>query len=196
VVIENVDDFTYMALDIVQTDLESEGYAVQAFVLPACATGAPHIRERCFVVAYSNRLGESREACSLPNGQRSATLSTSLCQWQDRASNVADAEHRRCQWRSLDEEQSSTTLLCGSSATRDKPQSRMGRVFDGISARLDRMRWPYEPGPIQYEWEPARTVTGRQPSRRKRLEALGNAIVPQQIYPIFQCIVTWERGQA
>src|SRR5258708_6166037 len=37
VVIENVDDFIYMALDDVSANLEAEGYAVQAFVLPACA---------------------------------------------------------------------------------------------------------------------------------------------------------------
>ncbi len=57
-VIENVDDFTYLALDLVQADLEGEGYAVQAVVFPACAVGAPHIRQRCFVVAHANRLRE------------------------------------------------------------------------------------------------------------------------------------------
>jgi len=40
-------------------DLESEGYEVQAFVLPACATGAPHRRDRIWIVAYSNNTGRS-----------------------------------------------------------------------------------------------------------------------------------------
>jgi DNA (cytosine-5)-methyltransferase 1 len=33
--------------------LESEGYWAQAFTLPACATGAPHERQRVVIVAYS-----------------------------------------------------------------------------------------------------------------------------------------------
>jgi DNA (cytosine-5)-methyltransferase 1 len=224
VVIENVDDFTYMALDIVQADLESEGYAVQAFVLPACAVGAPHIRERCFVVAHSNRLGESGEDRTITDGQRGTTFPASLRQWEDstgmadsgsqRSSSkwngrnvrthdparaccedVADAKHGRCQWGSKHEEQSSAALLCSSSAIWSEPQSRMGGVFDGISAQLDGTHWPSKPGQEQQEWEPIRTITGRQRYRRKRLKALGNAIVPQQIYPLFHGIVEWEEMQ-
>jgi DNA (cytosine-5)-methyltransferase 1 len=36
------------------TDLENEGYEVQAFIIPACATNAPHRRDRIWIVAYSN----------------------------------------------------------------------------------------------------------------------------------------------
>ena len=42
VLIENVVGFISLALDLVQTDLESAGYTSQAYVLPACAVGAPH----------------------------------------------------------------------------------------------------------------------------------------------------------
>ncbi|WP_220202413.1 DNA (cytosine-5-)-methyltransferase [Reticulibacter mediterranei] len=224
VVIENVDDFTYLALDIVQADLESESYAVQAFVLPACAVDAPHIRERCFVVAHSDRFRECRQTSNSTNRQRSALEPASVCQWEDRAAHVADAscqrssskwnggnartydaacacsedvadsEYGRRQRGSEYEEPSGTVVLCGSSTTGISPQSRMGRVFDGGSARLDSMCWPSPPGQGQQEWEPSRTITGRYRARSQRLRALGNAIVPQQIYPIFQGIVEWERA--
>ena len=105
---------------------------------------------------------------------------------------MADTEHGRCQWGIEHEEQPSTTLLRGSSSTGPEPQSRMGRVLDGISAKLDQHRWPAGPGEQQYEWEPARTITERLPHRNQRLKALGNAIVPAQIYPIFAGIVAWE----
>jgi DNA (cytosine-5)-methyltransferase 1 len=36
----------------VQTDLETEGYEVFAYVLPACAVNAPHRRDRIWFVAY------------------------------------------------------------------------------------------------------------------------------------------------
>lgn len=42
-------------LDLVSADLEAEGYAVGATVLGAHSVGAPHIRQRLYFVADSNR---------------------------------------------------------------------------------------------------------------------------------------------
>lgn len=39
----------------VQSDLEAEGYEVQSFILPAAGVGAPHRRDRVWIVAYSNK---------------------------------------------------------------------------------------------------------------------------------------------
>lgn len=44
-----------MVLDEVFADLESEGYEVWPLVLPAASVGAPHRRERVWVVAHSNK---------------------------------------------------------------------------------------------------------------------------------------------
>jgi len=43
-----------MVFNEVQADLETEGYEVWAYVLPACAINAPHRRDRVWFVAYSN----------------------------------------------------------------------------------------------------------------------------------------------
>lgn len=43
-----------MVFEEVCTDLESQGYEVQPILLPACAVGAPHRRDRIWFVAYSN----------------------------------------------------------------------------------------------------------------------------------------------
>jgi len=42
-------------LDAVFADLEEQGYACGATVLPACGVGAPHIRQRCWFVADAHR---------------------------------------------------------------------------------------------------------------------------------------------
>lgn len=40
-----------MALDDVCLDLENENYATQSFIIPACSVGAPHKRDRLWVIA-------------------------------------------------------------------------------------------------------------------------------------------------
>jgi len=54
VVSENVAGHITMGLDDVLSDLESLDYAARAVVIPACAVGALHIRERVWVVANAN----------------------------------------------------------------------------------------------------------------------------------------------
>lgn len=41
-----------LVFEQVHADLETEGYEVQAFVLPACSVGAPHLRYRTWFVAH------------------------------------------------------------------------------------------------------------------------------------------------
>ena len=49
---ENVPGIINLALDEVLSDLESAGYAAQAFVIPACGVDAPHKRDRVAIVAH------------------------------------------------------------------------------------------------------------------------------------------------
>ena len=46
-----------MVFDEVQSDLETIGYEVTPFILPACSTNAPHRRGRVWFVAYNNSFG-------------------------------------------------------------------------------------------------------------------------------------------
>jgi len=50
---ENVAGHISMGLDDVLADLEAEGYACRTFVIPACAVGASHRRDRVWTVAHS-----------------------------------------------------------------------------------------------------------------------------------------------
>ena len=46
-----------LVFEQVQTEMEAEGYEVQAFVLPACAVNAPHRRDRVWFVAHRTDSG-------------------------------------------------------------------------------------------------------------------------------------------
>ena len=49
-----------LVFDEVQSDLDTAGYEVQPFILPACGVNAPHKRERVWFVAHSKSNGGDR----------------------------------------------------------------------------------------------------------------------------------------
>ena len=168
VVGENVANFTNLAFTRSKTDLECEGYTVQPFVIPACAVGAPHRRDRVWIIAHSD--GKRCESGSDHREERSVLHHQNGHAEEDqRSGNIgqrgvgaagtitADHGSKRIQRR---EPQS----LCGQQAFSwckdvrrtadyfnrpDIPQPLICRNSDGFSSRVDRLR------------------------------ALGNAVVPQ-----------------
>jgi DNA-cytosine methyltransferase len=50
-----------MVFETVCTDLEGEGYEVRAFNIPAAGVGAPHRRERIWIVAHAKRYNKTDE---------------------------------------------------------------------------------------------------------------------------------------
>ena len=66
IVAENVSGLINLALDDVLSDLESENYETGTFVYPASAVGAPHKRERLFVVGIRKDVAYPR--CPLRQG--------------------------------------------------------------------------------------------------------------------------------
>jgi DNA (cytosine-5)-methyltransferase 1 len=117
----------------VLSDLESAGYETRSFIIPACAVNAYHLRERLFIVAYSNRHSLQSRPESRPE---------------------------RCK-------ESGEKQLAGFLQFGIKPSISIARTYragHGVNSRMD----------------------------RRRNEILGNAVVPQQIYPIYKAIVEVE----
>jgi DNA (cytosine-5)-methyltransferase 1 len=54
---ENVAGHISMGLDVVLSDLDVLNYASRVFIIPACAVGALHRRDRVWIVANSNHTG-------------------------------------------------------------------------------------------------------------------------------------------
>lgn len=72
VVIENVPGLHGRALDEVVSGLYGLGYAVEGARIRASDLGAPHRRERVFLLAYSDRLREQQPGGELPDERRRA----------------------------------------------------------------------------------------------------------------------------
>lgn len=70
-------------------------------------------------------------------------------------------------------------------------QPRLGRATDGTAPWLHFPGWPAGQGSFQYPYEPARAKTARDEDDRNRIEALGNAVVWQQAYPLARAICEW-----
>lgn len=166
VVGENVVGIVRLALDDIIADLESEGYTVRTFVLPASAVGAPHRRDRVWIVAHADSPGLQGRPESGDTGP-------------DRKRNHQYVERRGELRRGTDR----------------RHQSRVDRDDDGVPAGLDRHRWPALMGKPQHPWEPSRVATGIK-HRKDRLKALGNTIVPQVAYQILRRIMEVEKSYA
>ena len=89
---EQADDaIGYGWLDLVQTDLEREAYAVGKAVLGACSVGAPHIRQRLYFVGIADSDGRTtRKFAGAGNGHGSAAVTAGT------VGSVDDSAGSRC----------------------------------------------------------------------------------------------------
>ena len=204
VVGENVAGIVSMALDTVLSDLESIGYACQAFVIPACAVDAPHRRDRTDILAYAN--------CSRQQGreQHGAPCNREpRCTACECGEAVSDTDSQRLQigrheqgFQTVQQENRVKHVCCHVSyADNRRRDVRRNRELSAIE-EIGTFWCNFRGGTPEYgtgEWWAAEPDVGRVahgvPSRVGRLKCLGNAVVPQQFYPIFRAIVDLEVSQ-
>lgn len=164
---ENVAGFISLGLDDALSDLETCGYESWSIVLPACSVGAPHRRDRVFILSYSGCTLLQRGIISSTNENEVKKRTTNIFKRPDcsPAINVANTDSEGQQAGGFQE------------PTRREVSCRYSTAFK-------RTHWAAEPS--------VGRVANGVPSRMDRLKCLGNAVVPQQVYPILKSIAEIE----
>ena len=180
VVLENVYGHISLGLDQVLLDLETKGYATRTFVVPASSVGAPHRRDRVWIVGYTedNRRDGRTEATGRKGSQDKQDESRPEV-WGESSgpsTYVADTNHQRLQgrlsgWQDTQRQSVDGHTGCSGATHRQSEQNwwttepDVGRVANGIPKRVD------------------------------RLKGLGNAIVPQIAQQIAESIKVVENAK-
>jgi DNA (cytosine-5)-methyltransferase 1 len=110
VIVENVGGFVNVALDDVCLDLETQGYATQSFIIPACSVEAPHKRDRIWILGkYTSEFEKplvdtdsirphehkTTEEESSGRGSETSTTTTSTTTTSNDVANVANSKELR-----------------------------------------------------------------------------------------------------
>ena len=202
-VFENVYGHVSLGLDTVLTDLETEGYTTRTFIVPACGVGAPHRRDRLWIVGYTEDNGCDRGSEGVGReGTESQQDESQLEIWSQLSgpgSDVANTSSARSQARSAYRVGDDDDTCRDSQEPASAGSKRGGAdVADTESVRVQGLRSSGEQESHAYarqevsvrsskrfsetDWdvEPnVGRVANGVPKRVDRLKGLGNAIVPQ-----------------
>lgn len=121
---ENVAGHISLGLDDVLSDLESIGYDTQAIIIPACAVGAPHRRDRVFILGYTECIrcsGKSRGRTREVSSYRYSKLEKRPMGYTDRIRDYSEGKNRINRNRK-------TKML-----EREQSQSRFGNNGENVA---------------------------------------------------------------
>lgn len=176
-----------MVFEQVLADLETSGYEVQSVVLPAAGVGAPHIRNRVFIIAHATTPGHGShpgKAIKTTRPSRQNRKGLFRTPFEDGYAGHAAYTNRH----RLQRDGEST----GPYQERRKVKGRHTPKF----ARADWRHWPTQSpvcggaDGVPFQLDGISFSSWRQ----KSIQALGGAVVPELPYQIFRSIDIWERS--
>ena len=136
VFVENSPMLTSRGLGTVLGDLAEMGFDAEWGVISAADTGAPHLRERIWIVAHTNCTSCKGNQCA----KRSKTKYTNFDRsgyGENQIWNPNSIHERKDRAIPCGKESSCS---CGSCWWSEQVESRVGRVANGVAARVDRLK--------------------------------------------------------
>ena len=171
-------------LDRILSDLENEGYTVESFIIPACAVGAWHRRDRIWITAYANTPGNAVAGQNRESNQTKRAGKTF-------DESIRGGQFPTIQYEGLDDISRDVANSNNKRLQRGQETGNIRRIrkngnklFERHSELTGGTYWFSEP-------ELGRVANGI-PNRVDRLKGLGNAIVPQVIFEIFRAIEQYD----
>jgi len=155
-----------MVFETVCSDLESEGFEIQTFIIPAAGVGAPHKRERVWIVGYSKYNGSltskiKRRDDKINDRAEEGENTTLEPERTSRSGNNVTMENSGCE-------------LYERSSIRGKDEDETRKEITNQHQRSSSTSWR------SWEFEPdVGRVANGVPGRAHRLRGLGNAIIPK-----------------
>lgn len=178
IVLENVAGLLTRGMDRVLGTLAEVGYDAEWHCIPAAAVGAPHIRDRVFILGYANSHSQSNEPFNDetqgvpgmdPNAQESC---------HNGPENVIQARtEKQIEPRGMGFEKDVPNTYCKRLEGRQEARNTEGSRPEAIEL-LTRYRESHGGRNWAVEPDVGRVAYG-VPNRMDRLKGLGNAIVPQ-----------------
>ena len=190
---ENVRGHVSLGFPRVLADLASIGFNAEWQVIPAAAVGAPHKRDRLFIVAYPDdaRIGTPASGMERQGATGGEERHDAQHELGRRSTEMADADGGRLQKR--DTQKRGVSVVNSQGNGNGSPEMAdaeggygRGKESHGLQQggrETSELRKPSSvPRPEHGGWEvePAvGRVANGVPARVDRLRALGNAVVPQ-----------------
>lgn len=198
VLLENVPGLLGRGMGDVLGDLAACGYDAEWDCVPAATVGAPHLRDRVFIVAYPGREAGRPEAGASVASAGGGTVRERPPEPGGRGRAVADAENQRQQLRQTEGQRPRRPTSSGPALGDTDGQRRNQRA----GLRQDQPSESRPPSvflaaPAHSGWWATEPDVGRVahgvPARVDRLRALGNAVVPQVAEHIGRLILAGAR---
>lgn len=202
--------------DRIVNDISALGYGVAWGLWGACDVGAPHRRERVFIVCRNTDSDDETEKQAIQKRENAQSCGNSRIGNSNR--NVSDAVGERRgtneiqrgkskesrnekNGRGIQESGLQSKRVCvgvshsasnvmgmfGGTGETEATGARRSNYGNRAQEYGSREWWQAEPGLDR--------VANGVPGRVDRLRCLGNAVVPYQAYPIFKAIAKIERGE-